>query len=146
MKQFTRRIITSVALLFFTVLSLQAQEFKWVKGGGTAEDVEGDGATDGEGTYYMCTDPHGNVYALNVVGRDPLYADSFYSSGVVSPSNVFITSYNCAGQMRWAKLIASDGNQCTPDGIIADSLGHVYVTGHFGNLGMGSWPARAGVC
>jgi PKD repeat protein len=136
MKQFTQRLIISVALLFVTIASLHAQQFNWVKGGGTTEDVAGDGAPDREGTYYMCTDPHGNVYALNLVGRDPLYADTFYSSGVVSPSNVFITSYNCAGQMRWAKLIASDYSQCTPDGIIADSLGHVYVTGHFANMDM----------
>jgi PKD repeat protein len=133
MKQFTQSLIICLAFLFFTITSLQAQQFKWVKGGGSGDFTLSDNR---EGTYFMCTDPHGNVYTLNIVGNDPIYADTFYKSGAYGAhNNLLITSYNCTGQMRWAKLIGSDGGGCTPYGIVADNLGNVYVAGFLENLG-----------
>jgi len=100
-----------------------------VRGGGTIQDLSS--ANMNEGSYFMCTDPNGNVYSLNVVGTDPIYADTFYLSGAYgSDRNILLTSYNCNGQLRWAKLIASS-NENTPYGIAADSLGNIYVAGDY---------------
>lgn len=85
----------------------------------------------------MCTDQHGNVYSLNIAGTMPIYADTFYRSGAYgAPSNLLITSYNCSGQLRWAKLIASSGGECYPTGIVADSLGHIYISGLLSTSGL----------
>ncbi len=67
----------SIFLSFFLLTNVHAQQFKWVKGGGTTEDLTS--AYSSESVQYMCTDPHGNVYALSVVGNNPIYADTFYS-------------------------------------------------------------------
>jgi hypothetical protein len=126
-------------LICFIAISLhipciQAQQFKWVKGGGTNEDLSLNGpynTNHSEEVYNMCTDPNGNVYALSIVGHDNIIADSFdHTATYETHNNLFITSYNCNGQMRWAKLI-SVSNEALPYGITADSLGHIYVAGYF---------------
>ena len=134
MKQYIERIILTSILAFFCIIPSYAQQFKWVKGGGTIQDFGSDPISTWEQTEFMCTDPNGNIYALSLVGNLPIYADTFYKSGAygVYP-NTLITSYTCDGVMRWAKLIASSGGECLPYGIVADSLGHVYVAGYFIN-------------
>ena len=129
-----KRILLNSILLLFFIFSANAQQFKWVKGGGTIQDFSSDPISTWEQTEFMCTDPNGNIYALSLVGNLPIYADTFYKSGAygVYP-NTLITSYTCDGVMRWAKLIASSGGECLPYGIVADSLGHVYVAGYFIN-------------
>jgi hypothetical protein len=123
MKHLTK--ITFITLILIcNLFNAQAQNFKWVKGGGAP-------TTSNQHTDFMCTDPNGNVYALSTLGGNaPLIADTFHSSFYYGTNNIIlITSYNCNGQMRWAKPIGSSGGACTPFGIAADSLGHIYVTG-----------------
>jgi len=116
-------------LFFLSFFNARAQQFDWVKGGGT-NDSDPNLDIHAEATYYTCTDPNGNVYALSIVGSTAIYADTFYKSGAYgSDQNILLTSYNCTGQMRWAKLIASSSDRCYPYGVAADSTGHVYVTG-----------------
>ncbi len=83
----------------------------------------------------MCSDAHGNIYSLNLVSNYPLYADTFYrpTDAFTSPANLLITSYDCSGRMRWAKYIGSSGGLCYPYGIVADSLGYIYVAGFLPN-------------
>lgn len=74
----------------------------------------------------MCTDQNGNVYALSVVGNNPIIADTFYRpSAYGSPRNFLFTSHNCNGQMRFAKLVSA--NEAIPYGVISDDAGHVYI-------------------
>jgi hypothetical protein len=108
-------------LLIGCIFNAEAQKFQWVKGGGASSSTN-------QYAAYMCTDPHGNVYALNIIGGNaPITADTFHSSFYYGTNNIIlITSYNCNGQMRWAKPIgSSDG--VTPYGISSDSLGNVYI-------------------
>jgi hypothetical protein len=137
MKKLNKKAITLITLMLLNVFTIQGQQFKWVKGGGTNEAIgpsTGAGGLDVEGAYYMCTDPNGNVYSLNVVGNTGIYADTFYQgSAYGAPNNLLITSYNCSGQMRWAKLIGSNSAQCNPFGIAADNLGNIYVAGLLAN-------------
>jgi len=128
MKWLTTRLVLCLFTFFLNTGVLPAQQFKWVTGGGT--DASLSPSRLDEGTYYMCTDPNGNVYALSQVGYGPVFADTFYSSGYSSEQNLLITSYTCNGQMRWAKLIASaDG--IVPYAITADDAGHIYVAGQY---------------
>jgi len=127
MKKLNNKTIIFITLMLMNVFTIQGQQFKWVTGGGTTEDLT---STDySESVQFICTDPNGNIYALSIVGNNPIYADTFYRSGAYgADNNILITSYTCNGQMRWAKLIAS-ANQNIPYGITSDNLGHIYVAG-----------------
>ncbi len=129
-----KRYIIYFLLFLVYSSSSNAQMFDWVKGGGTNEDLSS--WVFDESIQYMCTDHNGNVYALGVVGRNaPLTADTFFrASGAYGvPQNIFISSYDCDGNMRWAKLIGSSSGQCYPYGISCDTSGHVYVSGLVSN-------------
>jgi len=136
-----KQIVIKLSLCFFAIIlpaaSIQAQQFKWVTGGGTTYDFSSLPSQQSEQTYYMCTDPNGNIYALSQVGNNPIYADTFYraSGAYGADQNVLLTSYTCNGVMRWAKLIASSSGICVATGIVADNLGHLYVAGCFEPLG-----------
>jgi len=133
-----RQLLTSLSLcfiIFFSgIFSLQAQSYKWVKGGGTTEDLSS--ALYDEEVDHMCTDANGNIYTIGIVGNNPIIADTFYrpTGAYGGNNNIFVTSYNCAGQMRWAKLIASADNTMEY-GIVADNLGHIYISGNFVHVG-----------
>ena len=130
MKQLFRSISLSFIALLFTI-AIHAQQFKWAHGGGSVYDFSSAGSSSWEQTKFMCTDPNGNVYVLSNVGNDPIVADTFHGTPYGGTRNVLITSYDCSGQMRWAKLLASSGGDCLPFGIVTDSLGHVYIAGSF---------------
>ena len=125
MNQFPKKVAICFILFFLSTYFMQAQQFKWARGGGAS-------TTGDQSVAYMCTDPNGNVYALSIVGGDaPIVADTFHSSFYYGTNPIIlITSYNCNGQMRWAKPIGSPYH-CTPYGITADSLGNIYVAGYF---------------
>jgi|GEM_PF-2032587 len=123
MKNWPVRLALLVATLFLFTNS-HAQTLQWVKGGGTTI-----GTTDDiEATTHLCTDVNGNVYALSQVQYNAVTADTLSGTDYGYESFV-IESYNCQGQIRWAKLIASSSAQCFGFGIVADTLGHVYVGG-----------------
>ena len=107
----------------------RGQQFKWVRGGGTIQDFSSLPSRENEQVKFMCTDPNGNVYALSQVGNNPIVADTFHGLAYGANENILLTSYNCSGQMRWAKLIASSGGPSWGLGVVADSLGHIYVAG-----------------
>lgn len=130
-----KRLICSIAL--FVAISFInvacAQDFKWVKGGGSTDFFST--YLTNEAVRFMCTDPHGNVYALSTLGGrpgSPIRADTFSRPGGAYGvnQNFLLASYNCSGIMRWVKLIGSE-NDVIPIAITADSLGHIYVAGRF---------------
>ncbi len=131
MKEFLRAFLLCLIACLSTLISLNAQQFQWVHGGGTAYDLTSSGSGHYEQVKYMCTDPNGNIYVLSQVGNDPVFADTFNETSIGVNPNVVLTSYNCNGQMRWAKLLQNTGYGVTPFGLQADSLGNIYVAGSF---------------
>ena len=131
MKTLSKQIAASFFAYILCIGTIHAQQFKWVKGGGTVYDFSALPSNESEQTKFMCIDPNGNVYALSIVGDDPIVADTFHGTPYGGTDNILLTSYNCSGQMRWAKLISSSSASCTPFGIVADSLGHIYVAGEY---------------
>ncbi len=127
--------------LFFIILlsilscySLFGQQYQWAKGGGTSDATSGTAASVDESCYFMCTDQNKNVYALSYVGsHSTMIADTFTHGATSSlvNNNVLITSYNCNGVMRWAKLLSSVPGSAYPIGMTVDQSGHVYVCGGF---------------
>ena len=128
--------VNGFLLLIFFNFAIHAQtQFKWTTGGGSVTDFSALPSQENEQTKFMCTDVNGNVYALSQVGIDPVTADTFHGTAVGGDyQNTLLTSYNCNGQMRWAKLISS-GSECIPHFIVTDNAGHLYVLGSFTHLG-----------
>ena len=128
------RILTSLSIalivLFFAPSAINAQSYKWVKGGGSTASIT-ISLSRAEQINHMCTDANGNVYVMGIMGNGTMAADTFHRSAAYgTDDNIFLASYNCAGQMRWAKLIGSQGVTNGFD-IVADSHGHIYVSGRF---------------
>ncbi|MHB8207630.1 PKD domain-containing protein [Mucilaginibacter sp.] len=135
MKQLSIKIILCFFSFFLFAIPANAQQFKWAKGGGSNANFSSAPSTESEQTKYICTDPDGNVYALSQVGDNSIFADTFVrlEGAYGADQNILLTSYNCSGQMRWAKLIASNAGPSFSSGIVADSLGNIYVSGFFTN-------------
>lgn len=130
----------TIALLLFFI-NASAQDFSWVRGGGTSQSLASYFRI--EATYFMCTDYNGNVYSLNVVGNNAITADTFYRpGGFGSSQNVLLTSHNCNGQMRFAKLFSSNSTRAL--GVVTDDLGHVYVALDMPHFGTGTSAMRLG--
>ena len=135
MKQLRTSISFLICTLLFNTTLLNAQQFNWVRGGGTNVDLSTSSSSQWEQTKYVCTDLNGNVYALSQVSYTTVYADTFTGVGSFVELNTLVTSYNCSGQMRWAKLLTCSGDNTLPQSIVVDSLGHVYVAADFSGYG-----------
>ena len=126
-----------ILFILFTLFffSTNAQTYKWVHGGGSAT-YSASTYNYSERSRLMATDPNGNVYSVNVVGGGTVYADTFIRRNYSRATNynALVTSYDCTGQMRWAKLIGTT-NGIDIYGIAVDSFGHVYLTGSYYNAG-----------
>ncbi len=135
MKHLIKELAICLIVLFLYSIGSHAQQFKWVKGGGTDQDLSSLGGASAEQSEYMCTDLNGNIYTLNQIGTNAIIADTFHrTTGAYGAShNIFVTSYTSNGLMRWAKLIASSGD-CFPYGMQVDNIGNLYIAGYFQHL------------
>ncbi len=123
--------LLSVYALLLT-FTLQAQNYKWIKGGGSTTGMSP--SMNFERVEYLCTDDNKNVYILAKVGNNNITADTFHMSiahdhyGAASyDTHTFLASYDCNGNMRWAKLIESY-NFAEEYGL-AYSNGSIYIVG-----------------
>src|SRR6185437_359404 len=139
---YIKQWITMKRILFFSLCiflfssSAIAQSFKWLTGGGSTNSIDPYSNYE-EMTHYMCTDSHGNVYALSTVGDNNIKADTFYLAAVHSTGsagsigseiNMLLTSYKCDGTMRWARLI-EDNSAFSIHGLAYDGSGNLYLAG-----------------
>jgi PKD repeat protein len=143
MRHFLTYLSLSFLFLFSYVEVLEAQTFNWVKGGGSTSTLSI--ANDLETVYATCTDPHGNLYALCKAGTGaPIVADTFDrpTGAYGSDHNVLFVSYDCSGQMRFAKLFSSLNTY--PLGLTTDNSGHVYVAIDAAHNSSGPYVLRLG--
>lgn len=130
-------ILLTVCYLLLTTHFTHAQQFRWLTGGGSTDNMVNGGAY-GEWITNMCTDDNGNVYSLAVVGDYNIKADTFFLSqsfnATVSPFwNILFMSHDCNGNMRFAKLIESYSNNFSNG--LTYHAGKVYVAGTLFNTG-----------
>lgn len=122
-----------ICLMLVFPFCTKAQKFYWGKTWGGLY-CNWDAAVD------VATDGLGNTYAVSVVGDNRLKADTFLSAssnvrGIFSypessgPSALLLSSYTCAGAMRWARLVECKG-QMSCSGI-TQSGSNVYIVGSF---------------
>jgi hypothetical protein len=130
-----------IIILFFICNIVNAQNYKWVTGGGSSTDMTY--GRDWEQAQYMCTDDNNNVYVLSSVGDDDIKTDTFYiahahNAGLGNYPHMLLASYNCSGKLRWAKLFESVRNS-ERYGLVYEN-GSIYVHGAMrgGNKYIGS--------
>jgi hypothetical protein len=112
--------------IFFQLICSQAiaQTWQWGKLGGSSSDQSGVGE---DHIVDMCTDKHGNIYAVAVIDQ---YSPSLSGATITTygSTDILLFSYDCNGNFRWKKLIG--GNQTDiPYGMKMDTLGNIYVCG-----------------
>ncbi len=124
----SKKILLTCSFLFFFIFS-HAQSYNWVKGGGSATAALY--SRDDERVTSMCTDDNGNVYIVAPIGDFSIHLDTFSMTNAFNccsgVPHTMIASYDCMGNLRWAKLI--DAGQGTVSTGIAYGNGNIYSTG-----------------
>src|ERR1700747_244895 len=88
------KYILTVVLLLLLNVSVHAQSYKWITGGGSTVGLGS--ALSGEQVKFMCTDSNKNIYIISPIGNYNLTADTFYRSSVPKGNpHIFLASYNC---------------------------------------------------
>lgn len=119
----------TLLIFLFLVFPSHGRYYKWVTGGGSNGAIQ----NQEEVVTHMCTDDNGNVYVLSQVGDNQITADSFYLPKAFNVGvngylpHILFTSYDCEGNMRFAKLIEAK-NIAFPTGVVY-SNGKIYVSG-----------------
>jgi hypothetical protein len=122
------------ALIIGTSLSIsaQTQSWQWVKAGGSNSDNLG--VQPAECKIGGC-DAYGNVYAAGEVNGSNMAFDTFSSAGSYSGTGAgnsyLLFSYDCAGNMRWAKQIGDEEGDFLNYGLVTDPQGNTYFGGQF---------------
>ena len=109
-----------------------AQSWQWEKKGGSSDAIT-------EKVIDMATDKHNNIYILSKGGQSGLNVAT-HSVNSYGGVNAVISSFDCSGNFRWAKVIGGPNND-EPRSIQVDTLGGVYIAGtmyiDMGSLGIG---------
>jgi PKD repeat protein len=112
-----------------SALQAQTQSWQWVKAGGSSSD--NGGVQPAECKIGGC-DARGNVYAVGMVNGPNMHFDTFSSAGAYATvyASYLLFSYDCSGNMRWAKQIGdNEGNQSSIYGVTTDPQGNTYFVG-----------------
>ena len=128
-----RKHLLSILLIALSLsLSAQVQTWQWVKAGGSSSDNTS--VQPAECKIAGC-DAKGNVYAVGGVNGPNMRFDTFSSAGAYSVNNVHISyllfSYDCAGNMRWAKQIGDEEGNSIIYGAVTDPQGNTYLAANF---------------
>ena len=140
-----RKHLLSILLIALSLsLSAQAQSWQWVKAGGsTSDNGFGNNVQYPAECKIAGCDAYGNVYAVGWVNGPNIKFDTFSSPGAYSVNNAGISyllfSYDCAGNMRWAKQIGDDDYDGLDFGVVTDPYGNTYFAsllwyGHNGGI------------
>ncbi len=79
----------------------------------------------------LTIDATGNIYLSGAFQASSISFDSFILDNAGSEtSDMFVAKYDVSGNVIWARS-ASGGNEDGSEGIVADALGYVIVTGYF---------------
>jgi hypothetical protein len=102
----------------------QAPDWEWAKSAGGTLGDGGRAITYGaDGNLLVSGYFHESATFDTTVLTSPLYSD------------VFIAKYTTAGELLWAKSVASSASNGIPQAIYEDASGNIYITGTFGVYG-----------
>jgi hypothetical protein len=121
--------LAMIFILVFYGLQGQTASWQWAeKFGGSISDFNG-GAVD-DRPLDMEVDADGNVYIVGLIRAVPEFNDSVYPWYGIG-YDVFLCSYDCKGNFRWAQIM---GTKNPPDegdySIAIDGRGNIYMTGN----------------
>lgn len=136
-----KTIVFSLFSFLFSLFSLQAQDWQWIKDGGSS-----DGNPD-EQVIDMVTDSDRNVYVISQVGKNGLTIDGNVKTNWgdnTTLKDIALASFSCDGTYRWSKIIGGGGVDVIKS-VQVDSQDNVYVVGRFSafqNTSTTQHPAR----
>ncbi|MBS1616563.1 MAG: T9SS type A sorting domain-containing protein [Bacteroidetes bacterium] len=139
------QLLFSAVLITIVSFTAQAQQYRWVTGGGSA--CTGSIYRLLDKITHLTTDAHGNIYVLASIGDDNIVADTFSLTrgyaGVHCDQQLLFASYNCNGNMRFAKFI-NGYSYAMARNIAYDGKGNIYLAGIIGGSGgsIGTGPKR----
>jgi len=93
------------------------------------------GGTNNDYAYGICADIRGNVYITGYFTSPSITFGTINLNNLTSTGNgtdVYITKYDSAGNVIWAKSAGSSGAWAESSGICTDADSNVYITGTFG--------------
>jgi len=127
-------------LLLLTSITGFSQTLQWGKRGGSSDEIPGGLVMRHEQVVSMAADHQGNVFALSPVGISSLNVDgvekenySAYDGGGGPGLDYMISSFDCDGELRWAKVIGGPDSDYFRT-IKIDGAGSVYTAGDMWNL------------
>ncbi|MEO6830577.1 MAG: T9SS type A sorting domain-containing protein [Chitinophagaceae bacterium] len=122
-----KRILLLIIFSFLQFSSF-AQSWQWAKRLG--------GDTIANQVIDIAVDAHHNVYSLATVGSKFLDVDGHSIAGY-GGRDILLSSFNCAGQYRWSKIIGNSLDSDVAVAVKVDNSGGVYVCGSM-NISAGS--------
>ncbi|MCX8471729.1 MAG: T9SS type A sorting domain-containing protein, partial [Chitinophagaceae bacterium] len=100
---------------------------QWVSGGGGVTNSNFTGFYN-ESVRFMGTDENGNIYAASEINSSYPHLDSFSLPMGLGQMDILVFSYNCAGQLRWARHFGSASDDGLA-GFNVDNKGNCYLFG-----------------
>ncbi|WP_026752901.1 T9SS type A sorting domain-containing protein [Sediminibacter sp. Hel_I_10] len=122
-------------IVFLLSLFASAQDWQWIKRGGSNNTLNTSGTTRQEEVYNIVTDSQKNVYVMSQVGYTDTDVEGNEIETYASPTTItdhMISSFSCDGTYRWSKVIGGGGIEVIED-LAIDSDDNVYVAGRVGN-------------
>ncbi len=126
-----------ILLILLTLTNISySQQYKWTTGGGSDNNTQI--SKEYDKPKYICSDENKNIYILTQVGDHNIKADTFSltqssNTGLPYPLiHILFASYDCNGNMRFAKLIESNDHNI-PYGLLYTN-GNIYIAGRLWGL------------
>ncbi len=121
---------TAILCTLFLSLFLHSHaqvSWQWAHAGGSAGPLLS--GTEDQDIEDITTDKWGNVYVISDIYTLDVYVDTASFPGFGSPNarETCIACFRCDGSLKWYKMII--GSDAEAEGIRADTMGGVYVTG-----------------
>lgn len=124
-----KKNVLSILTVLLSLTTVKSQNFAWAKSIGDVNNDMG---------YAIATDPSGNVIAAgNFSGTIDCNTAAPGTQTLISPAGgagMFLTKFNSAGSLLWARSFDGSSNQNAINAITTDASGNIYTVGRYSGV------------